>query len=213
MEDITTPREKILKKVRASLLNKFAFHFPDVDQESEVFHFPEKDLAVNFAKKFTSQGGGFVFCHNAFDFNENLITFLEKRGIKHLVCQEPDLLKEMQNLGLQVEPAYGEDPDKEGVLVSAEALIARSGAVMLSSQSTGYDLFAGRGTVLIQAKLSRLAPDMKQAMVLLKNRYGARLPSLFTFVHGPAKIVGGNREDIKSPDFRKELIVFLINDK
>lgn len=213
MEDITTPREKILKKVRASLLNKFAFHFPDVDQESEVFAFPEKELAVNFAKKFTGQGGGFVFCHNSFDFMENLITLIEKRSIKHLVCQEPELHRELGNLGLQVERSYGEEPEKEFVIVGAEALIARNGAVMLSSVSTGHDLFAGKGTILVQAKLSRLVPDMKQALVLLRNRYGEKLPNLFTFVHGPAKIIGANREEIKSPDYRKEVLVFLINDK
>ncbi|MBI1223062.1 MAG: hypothetical protein GC180_10705 [Bacteroidetes bacterium] len=205
MEDITTPREKILKKVRSGLLNKFPTHFGDVELETELYKFSESDHAVAFAKHFTAMGGGFVYCHNAFDFHENLIIWMEKRGIKFLLVSDPDLKREMQNLGLPLAESPQEHPGQTAALLASEALMARNGGIVFSSSTTQRDLLNCVETVAVMGNLSRMADDMKHILVLLKNRYGEKLPSLISFIQGPSS---GQNAGV-----RKELILFLINDK
>lgn len=205
MEDITTPREKILKKVRAGLLNKFAAHFPDVELESDLYQYPDKDHAVAFAKHFTGMGGGFVYCHNVFDFHENLIIWMEKKGVKYLLVSDPDLKKELQNLGLPLAETPEEHPGQTVAVLSAEALTARNGGILISSATSMRTLPVSVETVAVMGRMSRMADDMKQALVILKNRYGEKLPSLISFIQGPNKGEG--------MDIRRELILFLINDQ
>ncbi len=206
MEDITTPREKILKKVRAGLLNKFAAHFPDVEMETDIFHYPDEDHAVSFAKHFTSMGGGFIYCHNNFDFHENLIIWMEKKGIKQLLVSDPDLRREIDNLGLPLSDKLEDHPDQSAALVAAEALTARNGGLLFSSATTQRDYLAGAPIVAVYGKLSKMGDDMRQAWVTLKNRYGEKLPSLITFVQGPVK-------ENNATGARKELVLFLVNDQ
>ncbi len=213
MEDITTPREKVLKKIRASLLNKFAQPLVDVDQEKEVFQFADSDHAASFAKNLTEYGSGFVYCHNRFDFIENLISFLEKRSIRNLFVSEGDLKKELENTGLQTESWQPGQNDVKVALVEAEALVARNGSFLVSSRSSRRALMSDAELLLVAGRISQLADDMKQALVLLKNRYGDKLPSLFAFYHGPSRWVDDRRNLIKSNKIRQEVIFFLINDQ
>ncbi|MDX5319807.1 MAG: hypothetical protein LPK45_01975, partial [Bacteroidota bacterium] len=180
MEDITTPREKILKKVRAGLLNKFATQIPDVELESDIYHYSDEDHAVAFAQSFTSRGGGFVYCHNLFDFHENLLIWMEKKGMKYLTVTDTDLKKELENLGLSLSNSPEEHPGQTALLLSAEALVARNGGIMISSATTRRDLPYRYESVLVLGRMSKMGDDMRQALVTLKNKYGERLPSLIT---------------------------------
>lgn len=207
MEDITTSREKILKKVRAGLLNKFAAHFPDVEMETDIYTYPDEDHSVAFAKNFTANGGGFVYCHNRFDFHENLIMWMEKRGIKGLLVSDVELRKEIQNLGLPVIENLADHPEQTASLLSAEALTARNGGIMFTSSSTRRNYLAEVQVVAVYAQLSKMGDDMKQALVTLRNKYGEKLPSLISFVQGPVKTTKGTKAAS-----RTELILFLVND-
>lgn len=207
MEDITTSREKILKKVRAGLLNKFAAHFPDVEMETDIYSYPDEDHGVAFAKNFTANGGGFIYCHNRFDFHENLIMWMEKRGIKGLLVSDAELKKEIQNLGLPVIENLADHPDQTASLLSAEALTARNGGIMFTSASTRRDYLAGVQVVAVYGQLSKMGDDIKQALVTLRNKYGEKLPSLISFIQGPVK---GSKET--KAQARSELILFLVND-
>ncbi len=204
MEDITTPREKILKKVRAGLLNKFAAQFPDVEMESDLFTYADPDKAVAFGKAFTHSGGGFVYCHNTFDFQENLMVWMDKRNVRQFLVTDPDLRKEMDNLGLSVKEELNDDGG--ACLVKAEAIIARNGSIVLSSAGTGRHLLTASPVLVVLAQLSRLCDDTKQALVLLRNRYGDKLPSLISLLHGSAA-GNGERND------GRELVLFVINDR
>lgn len=207
MEDITTSREKILKKVRAGLLNKFAAPFPNVEMESDIYFYPDEDHAVAFAKNFTDAGGAFVYCHNRFDFHENLIMWMEKRGIKGLLISDPVLKKEIANLGLPIVESLTDHPEQSAALLASEALTARNGGLMLSSATTHREHLSQVSVIAVYALLSKMGDDMKQALVTLRNKYGEKLPALISFIHGPLKGAKGQKSEARS-----ELILFLVND-
>jgi L-lactate dehydrogenase complex protein LldG len=206
MDEITTPREQILKKVRAGLLNKFSSQFQDVEAESEVFYKTE-DLAVAFAKSYTQRGGGLIYCHNLFDFHENLIVWMERRGITRLLVSDSELKNELSSLGLPLLDEIGTHQENCATLLAAEAIIARNGGITFSSKNSQRDFLTNSPNLLIFAKLSSLGSDMRQALVIMKNRYGEKQPSLISFVQGPTK-----SENQKEMVPRKEMVLFLVND-
>lgn len=213
MEDITTPREKILKKVRAALLNKFASQFPDADYEREVFTYEDEEAVVNFAAKFTGNGGGFIYCHNFFDFTENLISLTERRGWKQLLCPESGLKKELDTLGLPVSDDLTDPSSVNVAITGCEGLVGRTGAVMLSSRQSSPLIPFYSQVHLILARMSSVAKDMKEGLVNLRNKYGEFSPGELVYVHGPGKQIDGARHISRSPNGPSEVIVFLVNDK
>ena len=48
----STPREKILKKIRAALLTKSPDPYPNLDQESHVFKQSDEDPVITFSDNF-----------------------------------------------------------------------------------------------------------------------------------------------------------------
>lgn len=214
MEDITTPREKILKKVRQALLNKPARQLPHIEAETSGFVPTENnDAAVDFAAAFTSRKGGFIYCHNFFDFVENFILLLEKRSWKQVLCPEEALYKELKDCGLPVvstKEAGAEEPVKIAI-TGSEAVIGRSGAVLFSSRQNQRKPVLLPEIQLVIAYASHAVPEMKDSITLLKNKYGEKLPSLFTYLHGPGTAYESDSNPAAAGP--AEMIVFLINDR
>ena len=63
MEESTT-REKVLKKIRASLLSKTTNPYPKLDFDSSVFQLTDEDPVLVFSEKLTLAGGKFFLIEN-----------------------------------------------------------------------------------------------------------------------------------------------------
>lgn len=205
MEDITTPREQILKKVRAGLLNKFATPFQDVESDTDIFP-PTGDPAKAFAENFTLKGGGFIYCHNEFDFHESLIIWMEKKGISKLMVSDLALRSELKSLGLPISEEFEEFHANSATLLSAEALTARNGGLVFSSKNSHRKLLADSNILLVMAKLSALGNDMKHALLTLRNKYGEKQPSLISFMQAPSN------KGLSDTQQKRQMILFLVND-
>src|ERR1700753_928747 len=95
MRDITTSKEKLLKKIRKALLEKRENPYPNLE---DLYHYPPaEDLPeVIFAEQFTAISGQFVFCEDDLQFIENLLQLAEERTWRKIYCWEPalqDILK------------------------------------------------------------------------------------------------------------------------
>src|ERR1700743_1918085 len=96
MRDITTSKEKLLKKIRKALLEKRDNPYPNLE---DLYHYPPTDELpeVLFAEQFTAISGHFVFCENEIQFIENLLELAEVRKWHKIYCWEPplqDILKQ-----------------------------------------------------------------------------------------------------------------------
>jgi L-lactate dehydrogenase complex protein LldG len=88
MRDITTSKEKLLKKVRKALLEKRDNPYPNLE---DLPMYPPNDemLEVLFAEEFTAVSGQFVFCEDEVQFIENLLELAEERKWHKIYCWEP----------------------------------------------------------------------------------------------------------------------------
>ena len=90
MRDITTAKEKLLKKIRKALLEKRDNPYPNLE-EQPLYAPSDEILEVTFAEQFTAVSGQFVFCEDEIQFIENLLLLAEERKWTKIYCWEPGL--------------------------------------------------------------------------------------------------------------------------
>lgn len=211
--DNITPKERILKKIRAGLLYKNPGRNPHIDLESNVFAESEDPLPETFARNFTNAGGKFVYCHNKFDFLDSFIDLLESQKITSLYCWEKELKEELDDIEVEF---IGDKKDlitAQASLTSCECLVARTGSVVTTSQKNSRTLIAVPHTHIVVAYMNQLVPDIKDGLKNLRNRYGPKLPSSIHFITGPSRTADIEMQPVIGVHGPKELFVFLINDK
>jgi len=211
MRDITTAKEKLLKKIRKALLEKRDNPYPNLE-EMPMYPPDEEILEVTFAEQFTAVSGQFVFCEDEIQFIESLLTLAEERKWTKIYCWEPEL----QQILTQYEyPFYETDRDFDQAQVGftlCESLIARNGSIMLSNANmAGRRLSIYPPVHIVLAYTSQLVPDLKDAFKLIKQKYGAQVPSMITTVTGPSRTADIEKTLVLGAHGPKELFVFLLD--
>ncbi|HWZ36422.1 MAG TPA: LUD domain-containing protein, partial [Mucilaginibacter sp.] len=160
MRDITTPREKLLKKIRQALLEKRDNPYPNLENLPMYPPAPEA-LDQMFAAEFTAVQGQFAFCEDEVQFIEALLELAEKRNWRKIYCWEPAL---QDVLNRYEYPFFETDKDftqAEVGLTLCEALVARNGSIMVSSaQAAGRRLNIYPEVHIVLAYTSQLVPDL-----------------------------------------------------
>src|SRR3954453_22922781 len=90
MRDITTSKEKLLKKIRKALLEKRDNPYPNLE---DLPHYPQTEELpeVMFAEEFTGAAGQFVFCEDEIQLVDNLLNLADQRKWRKIYCWEPAL--------------------------------------------------------------------------------------------------------------------------
>lgn len=205
MEDITTPREQILKKLRNALVNKSPREVSaNIDFESDVFAFPDEDPEVVFAQNFTENGGHFIYCEDNAVLIDNLELLLKEipGPNRRLLCSEPVIQELLTLAGIHYETAWS---DGQGLMVcGCENIIARTGSVLLSSchgQNLQTTLLSSKKIVIAFA--SQLVRDFREALTNTRARYNGLLPSMMTLFTLPVH---------NSEEQNQQYYVFFIDD-
>jgi len=211
MRDITTSKEKLLKKIRKALLEKRDNPYPNL--EDQPLYAPNEEmLEVLFAEEFTAVSGQFVFCEDEIQFIENLLTLAEERKWHKIYCWEPALQEILTKYDY---PHFETDKDFDQAQVGftlCEALIARNGSIMLSNANmAGRRLSIYPPVHIVLAYTSQLVTDLKDGFKLIKTRYGQRIPSMITTVTGPSRTADIEKTLVLGAHGPKELFVFLLD--
>ncbi|MGI8892752.1 MAG: LutC/YkgG family protein [Bacteroidia bacterium] len=212
MEDSKT-REKVLKKIRNALINKTRNPYPNVDLDTNVFVVGEEGPEINFASKFNDVGGQFVYCEDELEFIEKILHLATEMGWRNFVCRE----QEIKSFLDQVEfPYRDEDPsiaEAEVTITLCEALISRSGSIMVSSaQQAGRKAFIYSPVHIVLAYSSQIVPNIKDGYKLIRNKYG-KLPSLVSLITGPGLSSDIERNLVYGMHGPCEVYLFLIDDQ
>ncbi|MES2275656.1 MAG: lactate utilization protein [Bacteroidota bacterium] len=211
MKDITTAKEKLLKKVRSALLEKRDNPYPNL--ENLPLYAPNDELLeVIFAEELMAVAGQFVFCEDEIHLIEQLLTIAEERNWRKIYCWEPAL---QQLLNTYEFPFFETDKDfdqAEAGITLCEALIARNGSVMISNANgAGRRLSIYPPVHLVVAYTSQLVPDLKDGFKLIKEKYGANIPSMISNITGPSRTADIEKTLVLGAHGPKELFVFLLD--
>ena len=211
MRDITTSKEKLLKKIRKALLEKRDNPYPNL--EEQPLYPPADDmLEIMFAEAFVGIGGQFMFCEDEIQFIESLINLAEERKWHKIYCWEPALQELMDKYDY---PYYATDKNfeqAEAGFTLCEALVARNGSILLSSGNAGGRRLSVYPPVhIVLAYSSQLVLDLKDGFKLLKDKYSNRLPSMVTTITGPSRTADIEKTLVLGAHGPKELFVFLLD--
>lgn len=214
MEQQVTPKEKILKKVRQALTFKSKNQFTNIDLDSNIYVQPSSDLSLLevFAQQFTLLGGEFVYCSNQFDFLDKLITLLEQRKWKHFFCWEHQLQDTLKDTGVNFSHKKEQLEKVQAAITSCEALIARTGTILVSSTANSRTLTIWPPVHIVVAKRSQLVMETKDGMQLIKNRYGKNIPSLLSYITGPSRSNNIENTLVVGAHGPLEVFVFIVDD-
>lgn len=213
MRDSTTSREKVLKKIRAALIQKPSKEMGDVDKESDVFVSSEEPLEIQFAQNFSAVNGKFVFCENEKEFIENFDFIAKDNSWKNIFCLEPSIKGMLKKGNISFSDKESDLLTTDIGMTLCECLIARTGSVIITSkQASGRRLPAYSNYHIVVAYTSQLVYTIKDALKLVKDKYNNQLPSMISTITGPSRTSDIEKTLVQGAHGPKEIFVFLIDD-
>lgn len=209
----STSREKILKKVRAALVNQKQGDPVDVDFDSPVFHAAEDSLELVFAQQFSELNGQFVFCENDEDFRYNIAALVSENKLEPVFCTDPALQQLLKAAGISFSNKENDLLQTNTSVTGCEFLIARTGSVLVSSkQTSGRRQVVYPNNHVVVARTSQLVYNIRDAIKGMKARYGEQPPSAMTVISGPSRTADIEKTLVQGAHGPKEIFVFLIDD-
>lgn len=210
--NVSPSKENMLKKIRKALTHSTPLPFPQSEGNNSVYQPSLQENAVEFAEKFTSLQGKFIFCLNQQELAFQLNSLIRKQGWQKVFCVEEKMIAsggpQLENFVIK-ENLSGCDVS----ITSCEALVARTGSIVLTSaQASGRTTSVYAPVHICIAYTSQLVYDIKDALQQVKDKYGMQLPSLITFATGPSRTADIEKTLVVGVHGPKEVYCFLVDD-
>jgi len=209
---VSPAKENILKKIRQALSHSTPIPFPNSEGNSSVFRPSTQDLEIEFAEQFGKLQGKFVYCLNRGELLNQLNALVSHNAWKEIFCCErnvKDLLGGLQSnrfseQGLEI---------CDAAITTCEALIARTGSIVLSAaQESGRTVSVYAPVHICIAFTRQLVYDIKDGLQLIKDKYGPNIPSLISFATGPSRTADIEKTLVVGVHGPKEVYLFLVDE-
>jgi len=207
----TTSKEQMLKKIRHALLQKR--EHPYANFEETALHVQETHpLDILFAERLTAVAGKFVYCEDEVSLIENLLSLAEAEKLRKMYAWEPPVQQLLDRYEFPFFRTEKDFAEAEAGITTCEALIARSGSVLVSNGNAGGRRLGIYPNIhVVIAYTSQLVMDIKDGLSLMQQKYGAALPSLISVVTGPSRTADIEKTLVLGAHGPKELYVFMID--
>ncbi len=203
----------MLKKIRHALLQKREHPYPNFE-ETALHAEVAEPIDVLFAQRLTAVAGNFIYCEDEVSFIEGLLALAEQGKLRRMYAWEPRIRQLLDNYEF---PYFQTDKDfseAEAGITGCEALIARSGSVLVSNEGgAGRRLTIYPHIHVVVAYASQLVMDIKDGLDLIRQRYGDNIPSLISLVTGPSRTADIEKTLVLGAHGPKNLYVFLLEDR
>jgi L-lactate dehydrogenase complex protein LldG len=200
---VSPSKENILKKIRKALSNPVPLPFSLSEGTNDIFPPATDELAICFAEAFTQLQGRFVFCINEADMHQQLQTLITQQQWAKIFCNEAPW-----------DTAYSNTialDSCDAAITGCEALVARTGSIVLSTAQAGGRTASVYAPVHICiAYTHQLHFDIKDALQWLKEKYAGQLPSLVSFATGPSRTADIEKTLVTGVHGPKAVYVFMI---
>ena len=205
----SSPKENILKKIRQALAHPVPVPFSQSEGNSSVFQPLRKELEFEFAENFTALLGKFSFCLDEDELANQLKALVESKKLKALFCKEKIIQEKLGKKGVIFSATDIASCDSS--ITTCEMLIARTGSLVMSSANE-----SGRTTSVYApihiciAYTDQLVYDIKEGLLLLKEKYNSSMPSMITLATGPSRTADIEKTLVVGVHGPAEVFVFLV---
>jgi len=202
---VTPAKENILKKIRQALSNPVPLPFPHSEGTQSVFKNSNEDAAIIFAQEFTKLQGRFAFCADEADLKTQLQQLLVERSWTKIYFKEERIASLFSN------DSYPDLASCELSVTGCECLVARTGSIVMSAaQQSGRTTSVYAPIHICIAYSNQMMPDIKDALLFLKEKYAGNMPSLITFASGPSRTADIEKTLVTGVHGPKEVYCFLV---
>jgi len=210
--DESTNREKVLKKIRASLLSKTDNPYPQLSLEAPIYYSTDEDPLLLFCEKAEAAGVKFFLIESELEFMENLVSLGMIHKWKNIYCVEDGISNLLTECELPHELLINDKMNIDVAVSTCECLIARTGSIVFSSLEQSRSIPAFTPVHVVLARASQLTSDLKDALVWLRHKY-PKLPASLSIVTGPSRTADISGKLVMGAHGPKQLYLFLINDR
>jgi L-lactate dehydrogenase complex protein LldG len=201
----TLPKEVMLKKIREALATSVVQPFPESGEKTLVFPASSTHLEVEFAENFTKLQGQFAYCMGWQDLRQQVMLLLKQKQWNKIFCNDPKI---RQLLALEWHPDLA---ICQASITDCELLVARTGTIVLTtSQSGGRTASVYAPVHICIATMGQLVYDVREALELMRSKYGENLPSFITFASGPSRTADIEKTLVTGVHGPKEVFCFLV---
>ncbi len=212
--NVSPAKENMLKRVRNALSQSVALPFPRAEGNQPVFAAKNDNLEIAFAEAFAALKGRFVFCSDHGELAGNLASLAANEHWQNCYCRDLSLLHQLEAFDLPFLNADADIAQADAGLTTCEALVARSGSVVISAgQPSGRTVSIFPPVHLVVAYLNQLVYDIGDAIKLLQQKYGAEMPSMVSFQSGPSRTSDIEKTSVIGVHGPAEVYVFLVDEE
>jgi L-lactate dehydrogenase complex protein LldG len=208
---ISPAKENILKRIRQALVNTTPVPFPQSEGNSSVYAPQKQENEIEFAENFGHVQGRFLYCSNTNEMIQQLKQLISQQGWVQVFCRESGLLKMLK------EPLKGllisdDLPEADVSITGCEALIARTGSILMSSaQESGRTVSVYAPVHICIAYSSQLVYEIRDGLEMLMEKYKNKIPSFITLATGPSRTADIEKTLVVGVHGPKDVYVFLID--
>jgi L-lactate dehydrogenase complex protein LldG len=208
---VSPAKENILKKIRQALVNPTPVPFPQSEGNSSVYNPPVQENEIEFAENFGRIQGRFLYCGSSEELIQQLLQLITQQGWAQVFCREKDLLS-ILNQPLKGLLISDDLPEADVSITGCEALVARTGSILMSSaQESGRTASVYAPVHICIAYTSQLVYDIREGLEILSEKYKNNIPSLITLATGPSRTADIEKTLVVGVHGPKDVYVFLID--
>jgi len=210
-------RENILSRIRKNLGD---YQSPIPFSEAENVHTPfytsdAVSIEEQFADAFIQLGGKFMFCDSLRDAVENIAFLSDAMEWSQLLCSDNKILIQLNNYKAGLASNANDLPEAANACITTcEALIARTGSILVSSQQNlGRTSTVYYPTHIVVAYIDEVVGDVDEAINVMKKKYKEALPSFMSIATGPSRTADIEKTLVVGVHGPAEVYCFLINEE
>jgi L-lactate dehydrogenase complex protein LldG len=207
---ISPAKENILKRIRQALTNTTPVPFPQSEGNSNPYTAPWQENEIEFAENFGRIQGRFLYCANTGELIGQLRELISRQAWTQVFCRESGLLPILHEpfKGLLIDEDL---PEADVSITGCEALIARTGSILMSSaQESGRLVSVYAPVHICIAWTNQLVYDIRDGLDMLMEKYENKLPSFITMASGPSRTADIEKTLVVGVHGPKEVYVFLV---
>ena len=211
-----TSRDAVLARIRAALAAGPA-PLPLRPDFTTPVHPPltEADPVVAFAESFRRVGGEFYYCETLAHLAAEIAGYRQRQAVGIPFVWEPEMQALLYRAGVPFRADETEFVERaELSLTSCEALVARTGSVLVSAApASGRRLSIYPDQHLVLARPNQVVAEIGDALRVVQARYGARLPSMVSLTTGPSRTADIEKTLVLGAHGPRRLALFLLEDE
>ena len=208
---MTKAKNNILNRLKKVKDNPSPLPYPNLEKEAvAIYPKPTESLDVLFAQNFQQNGGKFVFCGSQKELIKNLQLLTQQKKWSKVYCWETELqqLFDQHNFSYQAKQKALIHSDAS--ITTCDALVARTGAVLLSSNTAaGRSLSIVPPVHIVIATSNQVIYNMKEVLNLQTARED-EWPSMLCFTSTNSRTADIEKTLVNGAHGPKELYVFFL---